>query len=264
MLPSLNGATRIHVTIGDPIAQVKSPAGVTQGFHARGHDAIMIPLQVKGADIDDFFHLAKKLPNLDGIIITVPHKPVAFRHCDETSERSRVLEVCNVMRRGADGRWIGDMTDGGGLVDALKRNAFDPKGKRALQVGAGGAGSAIALALSTEGASVTLVDFDTTKRDALIARLARHGHAVAAADTADPSGFDLVVNATPAGMRPDDALPADASKLSANQFIADIITMPVVTPLLAAAQQKGCRTQTGVEMFNAQVDFICEFLLGKN
>ena len=78
---------------------MKSPAGVTQGFYARGADAIMIPLQVKPADIDEFFHLAKKLPNLDGIIITVPHKPVAFRHCDDTSERSRVLEVCNVMRR---------------------------------------------------------------------------------------------------------------------------------------------------------------------
>ena len=95
MLPALNGATRIHVTIGDPIAQVKSPAGITQGFYARGHDAIMIPLQVKPADIDDFFRLAKKLPNLDGIVITVPHKPVAFRHCDydlRTRPRARSVQ----------------------------------------------------------------------------------------------------------------------------------------------------------------------------
>ena len=262
MLPALNGATRIHVTIGDPIAQVKSPAGVTSGFQAHGHDAIMIPLQVKPADIENFFGLARKLPNLDGIIITVPHKPVAFRHCDETSERARVLEVCNVMRRTSEGRWSGDMTDGGGFVDALKRNNFDLKGKRALQVGAGGAGSAIALALATEGASVTLVDVDTPKRDALIARLGRHGHKVAPADKADPSGFDLVVNATPAGMKDGDPLPADASKLSAGQFVADVITIPAMTPLLEAAKAKGCRTQTGVDMFNAQVDFICEFLLG--
>src|SRR5436305_2015661 len=198
MLPSLNGATRIHVTIGDPIAQVKSPAGVTQGFAARGADAIMIPLQVKPADVEDFFRLAKKLPNLDGIIITVPHKPVAFRHCDLTSERSRVLEVANVMRRGADTRWSGDMTDGGGFVAALKRNGFDPKGKRALQIGAGGAGSAIALSLTMEGASVTLADLDTAKRDALIARIGRHGQKVAATDKADAASFDLVVNATPA------------------------------------------------------------------
>ena len=264
MLPALNGATRIHVTIGDPIAQVKSPAGVTAGFAARGHDAIMIPLQVKAADVEDFFRLAKKLPNLDGIIITVPHKPVAFRHCDETSERARVLEVANVMRRGADGRWSGDMTDGGGFIAALKRNGFDPGAKRALQVGGGGAGSAIALALCMEGASaLTLCDLDTEKRDALIARLERHGHKVAATDTPDPAGFDLIVNATPAGMKPGDPLPVDASRLNADQFVADVITMPAVTPLLTAAQQKGCGTQTGVQMFDAQVDFITEFLMGR-
>jgi shikimate dehydrogenase len=263
MLPALNGATRIHVTIGDPIAQVKSPAGITQGFYARGHDAIMIPLRVKAADINEFFSIAKKLPNLDGIIITVPHKPVAFRHCDQTSERSHVLEVCNVMRRTSDGRWTGDMTDGGGFVHALKRNTFDLKGKRALQVGAGGAGSAIALALSTEGASVTLVDLDMAKRDALIARLGRHGHQITAAGMPDPSGFDLVVNATPSGMKSGDPLPVDVSKLSTGQFVADVITIPAMTPLLEAAKAKGSRTQTGVEMFDAQVDFICEFLLGK-
>ena len=166
----------------------------------------MIPLQVKPADIDDFFKLAKKLPNLDGIVITVPHKPVAFRHCDTTTERARVLEVCNVMRRDTDSRWTGDMTDGGGFIAALKRNGFDPKGKRALQVGAGGAGSALALSLTMEGASVTLCDLDTAKRDALIARLGSHGHKVAATDKADPSGFDLVVNATPAGMKAGDPL----------------------------------------------------------
>jgi shikimate dehydrogenase len=263
MLSTLNGATRIHVTIGDPIAQVKSPAGVTQGFQARGHDAIMIPLQVKPADIDDFFRLAKKLPNLDGIIITVPHKPVAFRHCDTTSERAHVLEVCNVMRREKDNRWTGDMTDGGGFVAALKRNGFDPKGKRALQIGAGGAGSALALSLTMEGAGVTLCDLDTTKRDALIARLARHGHKVTATEKADPSGFDLVVNATPAGMKTGDLSPVDVSRLDPKMFVADIITMPLVTPLLAAAQGKGCRTQNGQQMFDAQVDFISDFLLGR-
>ena len=263
MHPALNGATRIHVTIGDPIAQVKSPAGITQGFAARGKDAIMIPLQVKPADVEDFFRLARKLPNLDGIVITVPHKPVAFRHCDTTTDRARVLEVCNVMRRNPDGRWHGDMTDGGGFTGALKRSGFDPKGKRALQVGAGGAGSALALALCMEGASaLSLCDTDTAKRDALIARLARHGHRVTALDKADPTGHDLVVNATPAGMKESDPSPVDIAKLDGKMFVADIITMPLLTPLLAVAQARGCRTQNGQDMFNAQGDFITDFLLG--
>ena len=264
MLSGLNGATRIHVTIGDPIAQVKSPAGITQGFRMRGLDAIMIPLQVKPADVGDFFALARRLPTLDGIVITVPHKPVAFRHCDTTSQRAKVLEVCNVMRREKDGSWIGDMTDGGGFVAALKRNEFDPKGKRALQVGAGGAGSAIALALAMEGASVTLADLDVGKRDALIARLGRHGHAITPVDKPDPAGFDLIVNATPAGMKAGDPLPVDASRLEAKQFVADVITMPVITPLLQAALQKGCHIQNGVQMFEAQVDFITDYLMGKH
>jgi len=263
MLTGLNGATRIHVTIGDPIAQVKSPAGITQGFEMRGHDAVMIPLQVKPADIADFFALAKRLPTLDGIVITVPHKPVAFRYCDVTSERAKVLEVCNVMRRENDGSWRGDMTDGGGFVDALKRNDFDPKGKRALQIGAGGAGSAIAVALAMEGASVTLADLDAAKRDALIARLGRHGHKIAAVDKPDPAGFDLVVNATPAGMKVGDPLPVDAARLEAKQFVADVITMPVITPLLQAALAKNCHIQNGVQMFEAQVDFITEYLMGR-
>ena len=264
MLPGLNGATRIHVTIGDPIAQVKSPAGITQGFEMRGADAVMIPLQVKPADIADFFTLARKLPTLDGIVITVPHKPFAFRYCDTTTARAKVLEVCNVMRREKDGSWAGDMTDGGGFIAALKRNEFDPKGKRALQVGAGGAGSAIALALAMEGASVTLADLDVGKRDALIARLGRHGHAITPVDKPDPAGFDLIVNATPAGMKAGDPLPVDASRLEAMQFVADVITMPVITPLLQAALQKGCHIQNGVQMFEAQVDFITEYLMGKH
>jgi shikimate dehydrogenase len=260
----LSGATRIHVTIGDPIAQVKSPGGITAGFAARGQDAIMIPLQVKPADIDDFFRVAKKLPNLDSIVITVPHKPVAYRHCETTTERARVLEVCNVMRRNPDGGWHGDMTDGGGFTDALRRSGFDPKGKRALQAGAGGAGSALALSLKMEGVTdLALCDTDTAKRDALIARLARHGHKVAAVDKADPAGFDLIVNATPAGMKDGDPLPVDVSQLDGKMFVADAITAPLLTPLLAAAQAKGCRTQNGLDMFNAQSEFLTNFVLGK-
>ena len=264
MLPALNGATRIHVTIGDPIAQVKSPAGMTQGFYARGADAIMIPLQVKPADIDEFFHLAKKLPNLDGIIITVPHKPVAFRHCDDTSERSRVLEVCNVMRRDS-GRPLDRRHDRRRrLRRCAQAQQLRPEGQaraagRRRRRGLGDRAGALDRRARASRWSMSI----PRKRDALIARLGKHGHKVVAANAADPSGFDLVVNATPAGMKDGDPLPVDASKLSAGQFVADVITMPAMTPLLEAAKAKGCRTQTGVEMFNAQVDFISEFLLGK-
>ena len=261
MLSSLNGETRIHVTIGDPIAQVKSPAGVTQAFAARGCNAIMIPIQVTAEDADDFIRMAKRIRNLDGIVATVPHKFTAFRNCDTSSERSRVRGVANVMRRNADGTWSGDMTDGGGFVAALHRHGFDPKGKRALLVGAGGAGSAVGLALLMDGlAELTVNDIDAGRRDGLIGRISGHGRVKAG--TNDPAGYDLVVNATPLGMKAGDPLPFDPARIAASTFVADLITKPVISPLLETARGRGCRIQTGEDLFLAQVDIIADFLLG--
>ena len=106
-----------------------------------------------------------------------------------------------------------------------------------------------ALALGYE----DLNDHDDLRRDPLLATVV---------GKADPTGHDLVVNATPAGMRDGDPLPVDVAKLDGKMFVADIITMPLLTPLLAAAQARGCRTQNGQDMFNAQGDFITDFLLG--
>ena len=266
MLLPLNGATRIHVTVGDPIAQVKSPAGITQGFAARGKDAIMIPLQVKPADVEDFFCLARKLPNLDGIVITVPHKFAALRHCERPSERSRALAAVNVMRRERDGTrdgtldgpWAGDMTDGIALVAALRAGGFAPQGRRALVVGAGGAGSAVVLALADAGARVAVHDTDAARREDLRARLRSHE---IAAGSADPAGFDLVVNATPLGMTAGDPLPVAAERLAPTAYAADLVTRPVVTPFLDAARRRGSPIVTGEDMFAPQAGILADFLL---
>src|SRR5262249_40338944 len=152
MLPDLSGATRIHLIVGDPVAQTKSPAGLTAEFSARGVDAICVPMQVAPAEIDAFMTAAKRGQNTDGIITTVPHKLAATRHCDVLSARSRALAAVNAMRRGPDGRWAGDMTDGVALVAALRAAGCAPSGRNALVVGVGGAGSAVALALSAAAA----------------------------------------------------------------------------------------------------------------
>src|SRR5712671_2149718 len=151
MLPRLSGATRIHLIVGDPIDQAKSPAGLTRVFAERGADAVCIPMQVPAPDFDAFLAAAKRVQNIDGIVITVPHKFSATRHCETLSARAHKLAAVNVMRREPDGRWSGDMTDGIALVAALRARGFEPKGRRALVVGAGGAGSAVALALAEAG-----------------------------------------------------------------------------------------------------------------
>src|SRR5262245_43745953 len=172
MLSSLSGATRIHLIVGDPVAQTKSPAGLTHEFSARRINAVCIPMQVAPADIDAFFAVAKRVRNVDGIVVTVPHKLAATRHCDVLSERSRALAAVNAMRREPDGRWSGDMTDGVALVAALRAAGCEPDGRRALVVGAGGAGSAVVLALAEAGARVVVNDIDAARCDDLVRRLA--------------------------------------------------------------------------------------------
>jgi shikimate dehydrogenase len=137
MLEQLNGATRIHFIVGDPIAQVKSPSGVTQAFESRGHNALVIPAHVAPEDLASWLAGTSRSRNVDGIIVTVPHKFAAFELCATTSDRARFLSTVNTMRRNADGHWHGDMFDGLGFVSALMGSGCQPTGKRALLVGAG-------------------------------------------------------------------------------------------------------------------------------
>ncbi|WP_149537411.1 shikimate dehydrogenase family protein [Siccirubricoccus phaeus] len=263
MLDHLDGATRLYVVIGDPITQVKSPAGLTRGFAARGRNAVLVPLHVTAAEVEPCLAGLALARNLDGIVVTVPHKFTARRLCATVTERAEFLGSVNIMRR-TPGGWHGDMTDGLGFLGAIQAGGFQPQGKRALQVGAGGAGTAIALALLEAGlAELALHDADAARRDALLARLhARFGERVRAG-SADPTGYDLAVNATPAGMRAEDPLPLDAARLAPTAFVGDVITVPEVTPLLAAARARGCRISTGVAMFDAARELIVDFLLGR-
>jgi shikimate dehydrogenase len=253
----LSGATRIHLIVGDPVVQTKSPAGLTAEFAARGVDAVCVPMQVAAADIEAFLAVAKRVQNVDGIVVTVPHKLAATRHCDVLSERSRALGAVNAMRRGADGRWSGDMTDGVALVAALRTAGCAPNGRRALVIGAGGAGSAVVLALAEAGARAAVHDIDAVRRDDLVRRLA----AWKIAASADPAGCDLVVNATPLGMAPGDDLPVDVTRLGRGVVAADLVTRPAVTPFLTAARERGAQIVTGADMFAPQAAILADFLL---
>jgi shikimate dehydrogenase len=262
---ALDGETRLHLILGDPIAQVKSPGGVTRSFAARGANAAMLPAHVVAEEFDDFLRGVGAARNLDGLTITVPHKFAAAAHCATLTERARLLGAVNVMRRNADRSWHGDMLDGAAMVAAIRAAGGELSGQHALLVGAGGAGTAIAQALLQAGvASLALHDADAARTEALLGRLqpVAGGTRLRALTAAEPEGCTLVVNATPAGMRPDDPIPVPAARLRAQMFVADVITAPEVTPLLAAARALGCGTSTGLDMFAAQVDLIADFLLG--
>lgn len=262
MIPALNGATRLNLIIGDPIAQVRAPAGVTRAFAERGHDGILVAVQVAPTDMPDFMAIASRLKNLDGIVATIPHKFACYKACASATDRAHFLQATNLIRRRADGKWHGDMIDGLGFVGAARAKGIEPAGKRALLVGAGGAGSAIALALIDAGVTeLAIHDADIARRDTLIARLNTLGKGRVSAGTTDPRGYDLVANATPAGMQPGDPLPVEVSGLAPSTYCGCVITKPEVSPFIEAARKAGCVTGTGTDMYRAQEKKMVDFLL---
>lgn len=258
----LSGALRVYAIIGDPVAQVKSPAGVTQALRTRGHDAIVVPFRVPPAGLRAFFAGLQSARNVDGAIVTVPHKFAACDLCARMSARARFLGAVNAMRRTPDGAWEGDMFDGLGYVSGMRQLGCDPRGKRVLLVGAGGAGTAMAHALVEAGVAMLAIhDENASRRDALVARLAALDSARVEAGGPDPAGMDVVLNATPAGMRARDPLPVATARLTAAMFVGDVVTAPVVTPLLVAARARGCTTMTGADMFAQVRDLMVDFFV---
>ncbi|MFZ4288496.1 shikimate dehydrogenase family protein [Variovorax sp. HJSM1_2] len=258
----LSGASRVHFIVGDPIAQVKSPQGVSQAFHDRGHNAYVMPAHVAPADLATWLAGVSLAHNVDGVIVTVPHKFACFDLCTTTTERASFLHAVNTMRRNADGTWHGDMFDGLGFVAALRDNGCAPERKKVLLVGAGGAGSAIAHALVMAGVrELAIFDDNDQRRSTLVDRLAGLGRCPVSHGSADPTGFDVVVNATPVGMQAHDPYPLDVERLTASMFVGCVITAPAVTPLIAAARAKGCHTMTGSHMFARVRDLMVDFLL---
>jgi shikimate dehydrogenase len=261
---ALNGSTRVHFIVGDPIAQVKSPAGVTQACQERGHNAMVMPAHVAPADLAAWLTGVSLAKNVDGIIVTVPHKFACFDLCAGASARASFLHTVNVMRRNPDASWYGDMFDGLGCVAALRDSGCRTEGRRALLVGAGGAGSAIAHALVLSGVSeLAIHDEDAVRRTALVDRLAALGRCPVLHGSADPTGFDIVLNATPVGMKASDPWPVNVGRITAGMFVGCVITAPAITPLIAAARGRGCGTMTGAQMFDRVRDLMVDFLLEK-
>lgn len=262
MLDTYSGATRVLYIVGDPIAQVKSPRGITAALRERGADAVVVPAHVRPADLPVFLDAVRRQVNCDGVIVTVPHKFDAAALCHSVSARARSIGAVNVMRRDAEGRWFGDMCDGEGYVAGLRQAGCAPAGLRALLVGAGGAGSAIAHALVEAGvAALDLHEADAARREALAAKLRAYSPLVPGTGSADPTGYGLVINATPMGMRPADPLPVDVQRLEPGTFVGDVVTQPAETPLIAAARAQGLATMTGIGMFEAVGQRIVDFYL---
>jgi shikimate dehydrogenase len=255
-VPVISGATGLFAVLGDPVRQARVPGLLNPLLAEWGVDAVVVPAHVRAGELAGAVAGLRRIGNLRGLFITVPHKVAAGALAARSSDRARRAGCANVLRPEPGGGWYADNVDGIGFVAGLRAAGFDPAGRRASLVGAGGAGAAIAAALLDAGvAGLALHDTDGPRCRALAARL---GGATAGAEPR-LDGVDLVVNATPLGLRPDDPLPFDPRKLAPGVVVADIIMRPAETALLRVAAEHGCPVHPGEPMLAEQLPLYREF-----
>jgi shikimate dehydrogenase len=259
----ISGKTRFIVMLGDPISQVKTPTAFADWARSTSTDVVMIPIKVTAAGLATTLQSMREWENCLGAIVTYPHKQAAVPALDSNDEAVEIVGACNVIRRETDGRLSGTMTDGLGFVNALAGNHYSVEGRDVILVGAGGAGSAIALALVDAGAGrLVVIEIDTERRDALKTRLAQmRPRASVYSDI--PEGFScaLVCNATPVGMNGDPMHPYTLDHLPTGCVVADIVPDPPQTAWLLEAVKRGHPVQSGPQMVAAQLPAITAFLL---
>lgn len=257
----IDGQTRLIAHIGHPTHTFKSPMIYNPYFEAAGINAVVVPMDCTAQHFEALLKAVFSLGNIIGALITMPHKVSVVGLLDQVTATVRVAGACNAVRRTPDGRLEGDMFDGAGFVRGIVRKGFDPAGRRALVVGSGGVGSAIAASLAGAGAgAITLFDVNALAAAQLAARLRMQYPAIdVGTGHTDPAEFDLVVNASPLGMNDGDPLPIDVARLSADTFVGEVVMKHETTAFLAAAQARGCRTQVGTDMLFEQIPAYLEF-----
>jgi len=257
----ISGTTRILVILGDPIDKVRSPETFARRFEVNGIDAALIPVHVGAADLRAAVEGLKCWRNLAGIVVTMPHKEAMLGFADAVFETGRLVGAVNALRPTGDGRWEADMFDGMGFVGGLAAQGRSAQGRHVALLGAGGAGAAIAVALARAGAAgIAVHDLDAGRAERLVAALHR-GFPSLAARVARPdlARDDLLVNATPLGMKADDPLPWDLAGLRPGTVVGDVTTKPDTPPFIAEAERRGASVVRGRDMHEGQIRALGEF-----
>jgi shikimate dehydrogenase len=257
----LNGSTRIIAHVGYPTSTFKSSMIYNPWFETRGVNAAVVPIGVKGEDFARAFPEMSRFTNFHGALITMPHKTAVIGLIDDASTAVKVAGSCNAVRRNDDGRLVGDMFDGEGFVRGMARRGRSLGSKKVLVVGSGGVGSAIAASSAAAGvAEIGLYDVSLVAMEALAGRLRQnYPELKVTIGSNDPAGFDVVVNATPLGMKAGDPMPVDVSRLSPSTYVGEVVMKQETTAFLAAAQAKGCEIQLGIDMLFEQIPAYLQF-----
>lgn len=257
----ITGKTTLIGHFGFPTEAFKAPMIYNPWFEKNGIDAVVVPMGVRPEDYPTTLKAVFRFTNLRGALVTMPHKVVTNSLVDELTPTAQIAGASNAILLRPDGTLLGDQFDGAGFVRGVQRKGLRLDGARALVSGNGGVGCAIAASLAAAGvAELALYDNFDASSQSLAARLREHyPRLVVSTGSNDPAGFDLVVNATPLGMKDGDPLPFDVSRIAPSTFVGEVVMKQAVTPLLAAAQAKGCAVQLGTDMLFEMIPAYLEF-----
>src|SRR5690242_12821342 len=257
----ISGKTQLIAHLGYPTFAFKAPLIYNPWFEKNDIDAVVVPMGVKAEEYPEFLKYLFKLSNIRGALVTMPHKVTTTRLVDELSPTAQIAGAANAVLLRDDGTLLGDQFDGAGFVRGVERKGFPLTGKRALVVGNGGVGSAIAASLAGAGVgALGLFDPDTSASEGLGGRIKSHYPDIeVTTGSKDPQGYDLVVNATPLGMNDGDPLPMDVDRIAPSTFVGEVVMKQNITPFLQAALDKGCQVQVGKDMLFEQIPAYLEF-----
>ncbi len=257
----ITGKTQLIGHLGYPTEAFKAPMIYNPWFAKRGIDAVVVPMGIRPEDYPTSLKAVFRFTNLRGALVTMPHKVVTMSLVDEATPTALIAGACNAILRRPDGSLLGDQFDGTGFVRGLQRKGLQLTGARALVSGSGGVGSAIAASLAAAGvAELMLFDSSAAASQQLAERLRTHyPELVAHTGSNDPAGYELIVNATPLGMNDGDPLPFDVSRIDPRTFVGEVVMKQAITPLLVAAQARGCRVQMGTDMLFEMIPAYLEF-----
>lgn len=257
----ISGKTTLIAHIGYPTEAFKAPMIYNPYFAQAGIDAVVMPMGVRADDFAALLRPLFRLTNIHGALVTMPHKVSVVALLDEVTPTVKIAGSCNAILKRPDGSLLGDMFDGAGFVRGVLRQGSKLAGARAFVVGAGGVGSAIAASLAAAGvAGIGLFDANPAAAVALGSRLSAHYPKLAVTTGSnDPAGYDVVVNATPLGMKDLDPLPMDVARIAPGTFVGEVVMKQEYTPFLRAVMEKSCPVAVGTDMLFEMIPAYLEF-----
>lgn len=252
----INQETEIFGVIGDPIAHSLSPQIHNAAFEQLKMNCVYIPFRILPTDLHSFMREVVPALGIRGISVTIPHKEAIIEYLDKYDGAAQNIGAVNTVMIDGHQR-VGVNTDYRGVLESLevgcreRWNVENPlAGRRTLVLGAGGVSHAICYGLNRRGARVTVTNRTLSRAQELGTRLNLE---VIEWDKRDRAEYDLLINATRVGMYPNvNDTPYPVAKLNPTMVVFDAVYNPENTLLIKGAQQKGCTTITGVDMFVRQ------------